>query len=269
MVNFHGSGSDRQKTSNGTVRPTRLYCFPYAGCATFPFSRWTDWLPRDLSVRAIALPGRGRRLRERPLRRMDCLAERVTNEMTCEANSRFILFGHSMGALLAFEIARRLRKRGLSGPDLLIVSACRAPHLPSGDSRVSTLPDREFILELKRPPGAPVAALDNLELMTLLLPMMRADIEVCDTYEFVPGSPLDCPIAAITGNEDSTVRIDDMEPWRAHTNTVFSSFVVAGNHFSMLDPPPMTRIVTQLVETLGRSESKTPRCGTDLPRVEQ
>ena len=221
-----------------------LFCFPFAGGGTSVFREWAGWIPHILLC-PVQLPGRETRIRERLLRRMGELADATTDQLLPHLSGQFAFFGHSMGAILAFEVAKRLRERRNPGPTLLIASASRGPQLPPKSGKKHDLPDGEFIDELRRLQGTPPDALNNSELMHLLLPVVRADFEICETYVHESGEPLDCPIAAIAGAEDQYVEREDQRAWRAQTKCRFSLSVLPGDHFSMLMPPAVTHAIAR------------------------
>lgn len=152
------------------------------------------------------------------------LSERV-------AGSRYVFFGHSLGALIAFEVCRGFRRIGTALPDRLIVSGLGAPHLPPRRPPIHDLPEREFIDELRRLDGTPDEALRNAELMELLLPMLRADSALSETYEFTDEPPLACPIVAFGGQDDEDAPVEDVREWRVHTNGPFTYRIFPGGHF--------------------------------------
>jgi medium-chain acyl-[acyl-carrier-protein] hydrolase len=142
-----------------------------------------------------------------------------------------VLFGHSMGALTAFELARELRRLGGPMPIRLIVSGRAAPHLPARRKPLYLLPDREFRTELKALGGTPAAVLDNDELMAAFLPTLRADFAAHETYEYAEEPPLDCPILAVAGAADTVASPDDVRAWERHTMAAFDARVLPGDHF--------------------------------------
>lgn len=142
----------------------------------------------------------------------------------------FAFFGHSMGALLSFEFARLLRKEQGIRPAHLFVSGCRALQLHNPDRPTYNLPEPEFIEELRRLGGTPAEVLEHPELLGLILPLLRADFEVCQTYRYTPALPLDCPITAFGGTEDQTGR-EELEAWREQTIAYFALRMFPGDHF--------------------------------------
>jgi medium-chain acyl-[acyl-carrier-protein] hydrolase len=143
----------------------------------------------------------------------------------------FVLFGHSMGGLVSFELARVLRKQHRPTPQALFVSGHRAAHLPDRRPPVHLLPEPEFLAEMHRLQGTPEEVFRNRELMELFMPILRADFSLCETYAYTAETPLDCPITAFGGLEDSEVSHEEMAAWRAHTCARFTLHMFPGNHF--------------------------------------
>ncbi|HEX8092144.1 MAG TPA: thioesterase domain-containing protein, partial [Blastocatellia bacterium] len=160
----------------------RLFCFPYAGGNTQIFRSWVNALPESVEACPIQLTGRAPRLMEKPFTRLLPLAHAIAEGMLPYCDKPFAMFGHSMGAMLSFEVARYLRSHSGAEPAQLFVAGRRAPHIPDTEPRTYNLPEPEFIEELRRINGTPQAVLDNEELMQLFLPVLRADFEVCQTY---------------------------------------------------------------------------------------
>ncbi len=149
----------------------------------------------------------------------------------------FAFFGHSLGALVSFELARQLRKQGCLGPQLLLVSSHRAPHIPDRDSHIYALPDSAFIEQLRRFNGTPESALQDQELMKLLLPLLRADLEIYETYTYTCEAPLDCTISALGGLDDWRVTREDLAAWKEQASGDFSLRMFAGDHFFLQTAP--------------------------------
>lgn len=209
----------------------RLFCFPYAGGGASTYQAWPGLLPADVEVCSLQLPGRGGRIREALFTRLGPLAEAAAESLRPRLGKPFAFFGHSMGALLCFEVARLLRGDGGPEPLHLFASACRAPQLVD-DSRVTyDLPEPEFIAELRRYEGTPQEVLDNREIMQLVLPVLRADFEITQTYAYAGGPPLGCPISALGGLGDHSVGRGHLEAWAAQTNASFTLRMFPGGHF--------------------------------------
>jgi medium-chain acyl-[acyl-carrier-protein] hydrolase len=209
----------------------QLVCFPYAGGGASLFRPWVRLLPAEIDVCAVQLPGRENRLAEPPFTRVQPLVEKAAQQLVPVLRPPFAFFGHSMGALLSFEMARHLRTvYGLS-PLHLFVSGHRAPHVSAQHAHIFRLPDPEFIEEVRRLKGTPEEVLANAELLELLLPALRADFELCETYEYRQDTPLSCPISAFGGLQDENVGRDSVLAWRELTDGSFSARFFNGGHF--------------------------------------
>lgn len=209
----------------------RLFCFPYAGGNAAVFGGWSQGLPDFAEVYAIELPGRGYRVAERPMTTMSSLTDEVTRALLPHLDKPFVFFGHSMGALLSFEVTRQLRRLHGPRPCWLFVSGCRAPQTPRSGRSIHALPEPEFLEELSRLKGSPSEVLMNRELMAVLLPGLRADFQAYETYEYLKDDPLCCPIHAVGGTADAEVMEADLEGWRSQTDSLFTRGMVAGDHF--------------------------------------
>lgn len=209
----------------------RLFCFPHAGGSGRVFQKWPRLFPETIEVCPLEYPGRGARLREPPFKRIVILAADIAEALLPLFDTPFVFFGHSMGATVAFELARHLRRANKTLPVHLFVSACDPPHFPREDSKIYDLPESEFIEELRRLNGTPAEVLAHPELMQLISPMLRADFEAVDTYSLVDESPLSCPLTVYGGTEDETVAKETLGEWRRHTTGPFSLQMIQGNHF--------------------------------------
>ena len=224
----------------------RLFCFPYAGGGAQIFRRWPHQLPATGEVCAIELPGRGTRLQEPLFTQLPPLVEAVAQQLAKHLDKPFAFFGHSLGALLSFETARYCRRQHLPGPVHLFVSGRRAPHIPPDEPPLYTLPEPALINELRRLNGTPKEVLEHAELMQLMLPILRADFAVCDTYQYTPEPPLNCPITVFSGLQDASVRADHLEAWQAQTHATCSVHLFPGDHFFLHTTPSL------LLQTLAR-----------------
>jgi len=209
----------------------RLFCLPYAGGGASVFRSWGASLPDRVEVCPIQLPGRENRLLEPPFTRLPALADTLADALHPHLDLPFAVFGHSMGSLVAFELTRTLRRRQRPLPVSLLVSGRRAPQVPDVDPPIHHLPELEFLEEIRRLNGAPEEVLGNSELMELLLPALRADFEVCETYEYRSEEPLDCPIIAFGGDEDPEVGPEELDAWRRQTSGRFELYMFPGDHF--------------------------------------
>ena len=210
---------------------TRLFCFPYAGGSAAVYRDWARFLPGSIQVVPVELPGRGTRLNQPAFSGLSPLIEALAGQIPPLLDLPFSIFGHSMGATIGFEIARRLRDDHGAEPRRLFVSARRAPRVPRDREPTFDLPHDEFVSKLHRLNGTPSEVLDNAELMELMMPTLRSDFRLVDTYSYQPGRLLECPITAIGGLEDSEVTREKLAPWKEETNGEFSIHMMAGDHF--------------------------------------
>jgi len=209
----------------------RLFCFPYAGGGSALFMNWPDLLPQSVEVCAARLPGRGARMKERPFTNLSEMVGTISETIAPFLNKPFAFFGHSMGAMISFELARRLRREGQPAPERLFVSGRRAPQLRCTDPPTYNLPDAEFIRELKTLNGTPPEVLMNEELVRLVMPLLRSDFQVCQTHEYTPEAPLACAITAMGGIEDEEAQEGRLDAWKEQTTSSFSLRIMPGDHF--------------------------------------
>lgn len=209
----------------------RLFCFPYAGSGALSFRTWSDSLPLTVEVCPIELPGRGSRLRESPFSQLYPLIQELVRALHPYLDKPFAFFGHSLGGLVSFELAHQVRRDYGLNPVHLFVSACRAPQIPALRPPIHALPEPAFLDELRRLNGTPKTVMENAELMQLLLPTLRADFAVLETYVYTPKPLLDCPISGFGGLQDREVSCDELEAWREQTTAAFSLQMLPGDHF--------------------------------------
>ncbi len=215
----------------GPAARVRLFCIPYAGGGASVFRRWPSGLPDDVDVCAIQLPGRETRLMERPCSSLVSLVGDLSEALAPHLDRPFALFGHSVGALIGFELARRLRRRDGRLPVHLFVSGCPAPQVRDTGPPIHGLPEPEFLDRLRRFNGTPPEVFQHRELMELVVPVLRADFALRETYELVAESPLECPISAFGGSDDRDVPLPQVEAWREHTRSTFHLHTLPGGHF--------------------------------------
>lgn len=192
----------------GTPNPqakARLFCFPFAGGGTLTYHAWSRQLPSEIELRPVRLPGRERRFNEPCYREAIPLVQASASGLEPYLDLPFAFFGHSMGALLAFELVRELRRRGGRDPFCLLVSGHSAPQLPLSGPPLHKLPEPALIDELRRYGGTPETVLAHREFMELFIPVIRADFAINETYIHIPEPPLDCVIHAFGGETDHMV----------------------------------------------------------------
>jgi surfactin synthase thioesterase subunit len=217
--------------------PVRLFCFPHAGAGYAFFRPWLASLQPDVEVCPVVLPGRESRARERPFRRMEQLIPALFDVLSKAADRPFAIFGHSLGAIIGYELARAFARSAHGPPLRLFVSGRRAPHLAPRLLTRHLLPDAELVRIVSSLNGTPGAVLQS-SVLDAFLPCLRADFELNETYLPLPGGRLDCPVHALTGDADPEVRPDEMTGWRETTTADFSVRVFPGDHFYLRGPPP-------------------------------
>lgn len=208
-----------------------MLCFPYAGGGASIYRGWSASLPADLEVCPVQLPGRESRMRDEPFRHCEEMVPVIADALRPYLDLPFVFFGHSMGGLIGFELARELRRRGQPQPLHLFVSGRRAPHLPAREKPIHDLPEAEFLVELRELNGTPEEVLQHEELMRLLIPLLRADFSVNETYAFTEEEPFDFGISAFGGLGDEEVTREDVEAWRPLTRGRFRMRMLPGDHF--------------------------------------
>ncbi|MFT5392783.1 MAG: medium-chain acyl-[acyl-carrier-protein] hydrolase [Gammaproteobacteria bacterium] len=215
----------------------RLFCLPFAGGSASIYRHWANALPDDIGVYGVQLPGRESRIREPAYKRMDSLVARLANELQPFIDRPYVLFGHSMGAAIAFETARQLISTFGLPPQQLLVSGRRAPGLPSVRPPSYQLSDEAFTQRLRELNGTPSEVLEHPELMELLLPVLRADFELDDTYEMLPGPALGCDLSVIGATDDTEVSSDELSAWSTLSGGLTTVTVLRGGHFHITQDP--------------------------------
>lgn len=208
----------------------RLLCLPAAGGGASRYRDWPAHLPDSVEVVSVQLPGRENRFDEAPIESMELLVGPLCDGLASSLVPPFALFGHSMGALIAFELARWLRPSGLQ-PVHLFASGCRAPHLPSRSPDRHTLPDREFLAAVQELGGIPPELLAESEFLDTMLPVLRSDCTLVETYVSRPQPPLSCPVTVFGGLADKDVPPEDLRAWSQHTTGPVGIHLLPGDHF--------------------------------------
>ncbi|MEM9163675.1 MAG: alpha/beta fold hydrolase [Cyanobacteria bacterium P01_F01_bin.4] len=228
----------------------RLFCFAYAGGSAWVFRSWAEQLPVTLEVCAIELPGRGKRLSEPALTDIATLVRDLGPQLLPYLDRPFACFGHSLGALIAFELCQWLRRAVQLTPTHFWASAACAPHLLADRVPIHDLSEADFIAALRRYNGTPTSVLNNAELMALMLPTLRADFTLLETYQYQPRAPLTCPIMGLWGQQDPIVIQAEVDAWQVHTHQ-FSIEAIAGDHFFIQQPQFPQRLLPRLAEWIG------------------
>jgi medium-chain acyl-[acyl-carrier-protein] hydrolase len=237
----------------------RLLCFPYAGGSASIFHRWSDNLPATVDVCPIQLPGRGSRMLEPSMTDMSSIVKAIAEAMLPHLDRPFAFLGHSMGATISFELARYLRAKHGVEPSHLFVSGCRAPQSSRETMMIYDLPDAAFMEELRRLNGTPGEVLEYPELMRLMMPTLRADFELAQTYTYSAGAPLSCSITAFGGLQDKGVSRRQLQAWGTQTSADFSLHMLPGDHFFIHQSQPLflkalSRELNKIVRRIGRKQ---------------
>ena len=216
-----------------------LFCFPHAGGGASAFRNWDSALAPHVAVRVLQLPGRESRFKEPAISNLSSALADLLLSMKRDLTTPFAFFGHSMGALLAFELAHVVRGEIGREPMRLFISACRAPHLEQVEP-CSTLPQDEFVAAVvRRYGGIPAAILADKGFLAAILPAMRADFGILERYRAPERTPLACPISVFGGRDDKTVPLVALEAWREHTRGPYSLEMLAGDHFYLQTQRPL------------------------------
>lgn len=207
----------------------RLFCFAHAGAGASTFHGWPEMLGPGVHVTAVQLPGHEDRVQESPHDRLEELLDELVPVLAGAVDGPYAFFGHSMGALVAYEAARRLVAQGVPAPVHMFASALGAPHVPYRGSYVSTLPEPDFQRAMVKMSGLPNEAVQEPAFISLLLPALRADFRLCETYEYADGAPLPCRLTVLTGADDDVAPLD-LALWRELSTGPFRIRVIEGGH---------------------------------------
>ncbi len=253
MINNPNSNPTIVIPKRRTSPRLRLFCIPYAGGSATVFRSWPDVLASEVEPALIQLPGRGARFRETPLTRVRAAVEMLSSAIEPYLDCPYVIFGHSLGALIGFELVRKLRRSQQPDPQHIIVCARAAPHLPNELQTVHRLADNLLVQEVQRRYGGiPHAILADAEMLQLFLPVLRADLEMLETYQYSPELPLTCAMTAYGGMQDGAVTNVQLAGWAEHTTGSFTQQMFPGNHFFVQNSPQFLEALTSLLATIGR-----------------
>jgi surfactin synthase thioesterase subunit len=223
-----------------------VFGFPFGGGDGHSYRRLREHLPRSVAFQTLELPGRGRRGGEPLLTEMGAITDEAMRWIGPSAPGPFFFFGHSMGALIAYEVTRRLFQENRAKAARLIVSGRAAPQLPFRKRRWD-MPRAQFIEALRERGGLSDEALSSPELMDYVLPILRADVQAVDQYEATPGLPLDLDITVLIGDSDD-VSPEEAQAWQAQTTRPIKVITYSGSHFFLFDHAAR---VAQLITAAG------------------
>ena len=245
--NAEGRWFHRPRASSASMR---LFCLPYAGGSSRMFCEWQDWCRPEIEVVALELPGRGVHSQSPCIDRMNTLMERLLPALDPLLDKPFALFGHSMGSLIAFELARALRATGRRIPLHLFVSGMRPPHI-KGEYRIHHLPDRQLVEALRALNGTPEEVMADSSMIEFFLPLLRADLRLVETHQYAPGPKLDHPITVFSGVGDFTTPVEQQREWQRHTRSSCTLRLLDGNHFFIQEHAHL--MVASILKSLGQT----------------
>jgi medium-chain acyl-[acyl-carrier-protein] hydrolase len=209
----------------------RLFCFPYAGGSAVVYRNWSDALGPDVEVCAVQFPGRTTRMRETPFTDLNALINALVPHLLSWLNKPFAFFGHSLGALVAFELTRALHTAGATEPIHLYISGRRSPQTPRTEPPIHALEDGLFINRLRELGGTPEEVLTDQSLLQILMPTLRADFSLNDTYTYLTAPQLNTPITAFAGEHDRQACVAQVSDWSRYTDGRFTLHTLPGGHF--------------------------------------
>ncbi len=209
----------------------RLFCFHYAGGGASLFRGWNKILPIGIEVIPVQLPGRETRINEKPYTRILDLIPDTMNALQDLFNYPYALFGHSMSGLIAYELTHAINEKKLKKPEMLFISGRCAPHIRKCGPPIHSLSDSKFVGELCKLGGISTEILNSPELIQLIIPLLRADIELVEMYAHISRPPLECPVTVFGGLQDSEVPLSALKSWKEYTVKSFNYYTLPGGHF--------------------------------------
>jgi surfactin synthase thioesterase subunit len=233
----------------------RLFCLPFAGGGASTYYPWINLLAPKIEVYPVQFPGRENRAKEPAFRHFDQLIQALLQALQPYLNKPYAFFGHSMGALVSFELTRQLRQQGMPLPEHLFLSAYRSPETTL-DEPLHALPEAALIAKLLELEGTSPEILANAELRQLFLPLLRADFAVCESYQFQAQEPLACPITVLGGQQDKRVQRPALDMWRRQTNQHFAIHLLPGNHLFIR--PAQAAVLQIIAQTLVDKTAHVP-----------
>lgn len=239
----------------------RLFCFSYAGGSAGAYAQWQQQLGPHVEVCAVQLPGRGARMGEAPLTSLAQVASAVADVIARQGPLPYACFGHSLGALLAFEVARCSHRLRLPLPLHLFVSGSDAPAARSGLRQLHLLPDAQLIDALRQYNGTPAELLEHRELMALVLPAIRADFGLVETYAYQPWLRLPVPLTVLAGRDDAHVAGARLAEWGRETARDSRIAWFDGGHFFVNEQ--RAAVLECVAATLEQLPVFALECGTE------
>ena len=215
-----------------------LYCFPYSGASASFYLGWAAQLDKRIKIVPVEYPGRGSRFGEKLCNDMDEMVEAVLPVIMKNGTENCAFFGHSLGGLVAYETALKLRKMGMELPQHMFLSGCTPPHVKYGEKILHLLPDDEFLKELIELGGMSEEILNNREILELYLPVIRADYRIYELYKHKSGQePLPVDYTVLMGSTDVIAGGRNMMNWKSYTSAKFQMRHFEGDHFFIHEQP--------------------------------
>lgn len=207
-----------------------LFCFPYAGGSASIYYGWKKYINKDIEIIPVELAGRGKRFDCQAYDKIDDVVDDAFEIVKKSINGPYGLFGHSMGSIIAFELAHRINDYNLSNPQYLFVSGRKPPHLVKNEKIIHLLPDNEFINKIMDMGGTSKEVFENKELLEIYLPMIRKDFKMVESYKYIEKPPLDVEMIVFYGDEEK-IQDSEAKQWSIYTNKGYRLFRFNGNHF--------------------------------------
>jgi medium-chain acyl-[acyl-carrier-protein] hydrolase len=228
----------------------RLICFPCAGGSAAMFRHWPAQLPSDIEVVALHAPGRGARFSEAAYDAMDPLVDDLLQEFRNLTDVPYLIFGHSLGARIAYELCHRAESLGLALPEHFVAAGSRSPDIPCFSQPTYDLPEPAFVAKLAELGGTPSEILQNEEMLSLLLPCLRADFRIAECYTATSIEPLCCPITVYVGKQDPRTPADAVTSWQRFSPYALEIKRFDGGHFFVNDNAAVTAAIGQMLQSL-------------------
>lgn len=223
--------------SHDNSLPLTIICLPYAGGTSAIFSKWHNYFPKEVEIHALDYPGHGKKFHEPLKAEIKEIVRAILPELPDNLSNTY-LYGHSLGAIIAFEMVRLLHEKHKTLPKHLIVSGANSPTSPNDEENIGHLPDNEFLSEMQnRYKGFTQEILEQNELLQILIPIVRADVIASETYIFKKSPKIPCPITAIAGTEDKEIKLKKLVAWENLTSKQFNHLLIPGDHLSLFNNP--------------------------------
>jgi len=231
------------KKHESKISPKKvLICFAHSGGGASVYHHWEKLLSPEIEIWRVQLPGREERWDERLERSMPELIAKICDGLTLSLRNihiPYLFFGHSLGSLVTFETARELRRRNMKLPQQLIVSGREAPQCPDPDPPIRDLPEKEFLIELRKYEGTPESFFQDPDLIKFFLPILRADFTLGETYQYRDEPPLDCPLTVYGSVADPNLTTEGLRAWEKQTTNDFQLRMFEGHHFYLHERQPI------------------------------